>query len=211
MPPRLTAPDRRRQILRCATAVFARSNYRAAGVAEIAREAGVSEPLLYKHFASKKAIFIEILGRVGARIVEIWEEAIAGAPDALTALRIAGEVYIENMREHPAEARLQFQALAEASDPEIAAVLQSNHRAYVELFERLLEQGRREGVIRADVDPHAAAWLLNGTGFTFTLMRLLDFDGAVSSAARAEPVMTSLLEWLAAPAAFTDLVTKERT
>ena len=198
MAQRLAATARRRQILRAATAVFARTNYRAAGVAEIAREAGVSEPLIYKHFASKKALFCEILGRIGSRIIEIWDDAIAGAPDALEALRRAGDVYFENARAHPAEARLQFQALAESADPEIAEVLRANHRAYVAFFEDLLKRGQRERVIRADVDPRAAAWLLDGTGFTSTLTRLLDIDDGGDE--QVGPVMASLLDWLAAPA-----------
>lgn len=197
MAARLAAVDRRREILRAATTVFARSNYRAASVAEIAREAGVSEPLLYRHFPSKEALFCELLARVGRRIVEIWEQAIAGAPDALVALRRAGEVYLANLRAHPAEARLQFQALAESADPAVRAVLEANHRAYLAFFERLLARGRAEGVVRRDVDARAAAWLLNAIGFTSTLAGILaleDGDGA-----RVERLVATLLDWLAEP------------
>ena len=66
---RLPASERRKQILRGAVRVFARSNYRAAKVAEIAAEAGVSEALLYKLFPSKQAIFLEILQHMSQRIV----------------------------------------------------------------------------------------------------------------------------------------------
>ncbi|MCZ7528361.1 MAG: TetR/AcrR family transcriptional regulator [Acidimicrobiia bacterium] len=195
MTPRLSAAERQDQILRAATRVFARSNYRAAGVAEIAREAGVSEPLLYKHFPGKKALFLRILERVGRRILEVWEATVADAPDALAALRRAGEVYVENLRRHADEARLQFQALAEAGDPEVAEVLRANHAAYVGFFEALLARGQREGVIRSDVDAHATAWLLDGTGFTLTLTRVLDLDG--DDGARTDQMFRGLLDWLA--------------
>ncbi|MBX7159290.1 MAG: TetR/AcrR family transcriptional regulator [Acidimicrobiia bacterium] len=190
---RLPAAQRRAELLRAATDVFARSNYRGATVAEIAREAGVSEPLLYKHFGSKRAIFCLLLERIGRRIVEIWEQETAGIADPLEALRVAGDVYLANLRAHPAEARLQFQALAEAADPEIAAVLQANHRSYVDFFARLVRAGQRGGTIRRDVDAHQAAWLLDGTGFAFTMRDVLDVD---------EPGDTSattglLLDWLA--------------
>lgn len=198
MSARLPTAERRHGIVRAATEVFAASNYRAAGIADIARRAGVSEPLIYRHFAGKKALFVDILERIGRRIVEIWAEAVAGAPDALAALRQAGEVYVENLRAHPDEARLQFQALAEAADPEIAAVLRENHRRYVEFFEGLIVRGQAEGVIRPEVDAHAVAWLLDGTGFTFTLTRLLDGD---LDAAQVDHVIKGLLDWLAAPPA----------
>ena len=101
--PRLKATDRRRSLMAAATDVFAESNYRATGVAAIAERAGVSEPILYRHFATKLELFCEILDRIGRRIVEIWAAAIVDEPDTLTALRRAGEVYFTNAREHPAE------------------------------------------------------------------------------------------------------------
>lgn len=196
-PRRLRATDRRRSLLAAATEVFAESNYRAAGVAAIAERAGVSEAILYRHFATKLDLFCEILDRVGRRIVAIWETAIADAPDALAALRRAGEVYFANAREHPAEARLQFQALSEVAEPAVAAVLAANHRRYVEFFADLVRRGRRDGSLRADLDPPAVAWLLNGTGFAATMRGLVDPTTARQAAARDEQVMALLLDSLA--------------
>jgi len=191
---RISRESRRNELLRAAAAVFARSNYRAAGVAEIAREAGVSEPLLYKHFRSKCDIYCEVLERIGLRIVEIWEEATADIDDPLEVLRAAGEIYIRNLHAHPGEARLQFQALAEAADPEIAAVLRKTHKAYVAFFEDRIRRGQDAGVIRADVDPNTAAWLLDGTGFTFTMQDLLGLDDPT----QRSDTMKLVLDWLAA-------------
>ncbi len=201
---RLTAPQRRKELLRAATTVFARAGYRGARVGDIVAEAGVSEPLLYRHFPSKKALFCELLDRIGRRIVEIWQDAIAEAPeapDALEALRRAGRVYVRNLAEHPAEARLQFQALAETSDPEIAAVLRTNHQRYVAFFDDLLELGRSQGVIRADIDTPAAAWLLNGMGVAFTVRDLLSPDEGEGpgSVGANESAIDLMIAWLAVP------------
>ncbi|MCP3936746.1 MAG: TetR/AcrR family transcriptional regulator [Actinomycetia bacterium] len=193
----MNADERRREILTAATNIFAQSNYRAARVAAIAEAAGVSEALLYKHFPSKKALFCEILQRVGLRIVEIWEKTVADETDALEALRRAGEVYVDNLRNHHAEAALQFQALAETADPDIAAVLRMNHLRYITFFEKLVKRGQHQGVIRADVDPHVAANILNGTGLTFTLVQRLDLDGPDASPA---PMIAAELDWLSQPA-----------
>lgn len=194
MATRLPAADRRVQLLRAATAVFARSNFRAARIGDIAAEAGVSEPLLYRHFPSKKALFCELLDRIGRRIVEIWAEEITDAPDALDALRRAGHRYVANLAEHPAEARLQFQALAEAADPDIAEVLRANHARYVAFFRDLVVRGQGEGVIRAELDADAVAWLLDGMGVGFTVRELL--DGPVPPDATA---IDSVIAWLANP------------
>jgi AcrR family transcriptional regulator len=200
MPTRLTAAQRRRELLRAGTAVFARTNYRAARVSDIAAEAGVSEPMLYRHFPSKKALFCELLDRIGRRILEVWAEAVVDAPDALDALRRAGRVYVANLAEHPAEARLQFQALAESSDPEIAAVLRANHERYVTFFEDLLERGRTEGVLREDADTRTVAWVLDGMGVAFTVRDLLFADEtAARGTAGNATTIELILAWLATP------------
>ena len=44
-------------MLRSAKRVFARSTYAEASTGELARESEVTEPMLYKHFGSKKGLF----------------------------------------------------------------------------------------------------------------------------------------------------------
>jgi hypothetical protein len=51
--PRLTAPEQRQVVLNTACRVFFLS-YRGATMAEIARESGITEPILYRHFGSKR-------------------------------------------------------------------------------------------------------------------------------------------------------------
>ena len=55
---RLTAEERRQAVLDTACRVFSRSSYRGATTAEIAREAGISEPILYRHFGSKRDLYL---------------------------------------------------------------------------------------------------------------------------------------------------------
>lgn len=190
----MTAADRREQLLAAATVVFARSNYRAARTADIAAEAEVSEPLLYRHFPSKQALFCELIERIGSRIVEIWEDEIADAADALDALSRAGQRYLTNLTDHPDEARLQFNALAETSEPAIAAVLRANHRRYVAFFRRLLDQGRHEGVLRPGVDADSVAWLLDGIGVGLTVRELL--EGPLGPDTKT---IDTVIAWLAHP------------
>ena len=64
---RLPAAERRRAIVRAALRVFSSTSYAGATTAEIAREAGVSEPVLYRHFASKRALWVACLDAA-------WEE-----------------------------------------------------------------------------------------------------------------------------------------
>jgi AcrR family transcriptional regulator len=56
---RMTADERKQSILRAAAPIIARSGFRGTSVRAIALAAGVSEALLYKHFPSKQALYLE--------------------------------------------------------------------------------------------------------------------------------------------------------
>ncbi len=173
---RLTAEERRAQILRCATTVFARSNYRVAGMAEIAKEAGISEPTVYKHFVSKKQLFLTILDRVGDSTLRHWQGLAEESPDPWTLLRRIGLSQYEIVLARPDTLKLQFQALSEVEDPEIKETLRRHFAAYADFLAAIIKQGKANGQFAADLDVMAAAWQLISIGFTLNLTSLLGFD-----------------------------------
>lgn len=173
---RLTAEERRAQILRCATTVFARSNYRVAGMAEIAKEAGISEPTVYKHFASKKQLFLTILDRVGESTLRHWQGLASDSPDPHTLLRRIGFSQYEIVLARPDTLKLQFQALSEAEDPEIRETLRRHFAAYADFLATIITQGKTAGQFAADLDVMVAAWQLISIGFTLNLTSMLGFD-----------------------------------
>jgi AcrR family transcriptional regulator len=173
---RLPAEERRKQILKNAVRVFARSNYRSAKVADIAAEAGVSEALLYKFFPSKKAIFLEILHYMSERVVVAWQEEVDREPDALKALRNMGMTYYERMRKHPEELRVQFQAISEIGEKEIAERLREDHEAYMRFIAKVIRKGVRQGSVRKDLDIHMLGFLFDGGGILMNMMKLLSFE-----------------------------------
>ncbi|MDQ2909540.1 MAG: TetR/AcrR family transcriptional regulator, partial [Actinomycetota bacterium] len=58
---RLSAKDRRAAVVETACRVFAKSSYHGSTTAQIARETGVTEPVLYRHFASKRELYLACL------------------------------------------------------------------------------------------------------------------------------------------------------
>src|SRR5215470_16005702 len=58
---RLAAPERRQAIIDAAVRVFSEGSYARATTAQIAREAGISEPILYRHFPSKRDLYFACL------------------------------------------------------------------------------------------------------------------------------------------------------
>jgi AcrR family transcriptional regulator len=76
---RLPAPARRRQLLDSALDVFASRGFHGASMNDVADAAGVTKPVLYQHFASKRKLFIELLEDVGSRLGALVAEATADA------------------------------------------------------------------------------------------------------------------------------------
>src|ERR1051325_572586 len=102
MPSRLSALDRRRQILRIASALFARKGYRGTTTREIAERAHINEALLFRHFPNKAKLYWTIIeeqcGASGRRhkVKEILDE---GADDAKVFAAIARELLTRTARD----------------------------------------------------------------------------------------------------------------
>ena len=70
---RMSAADRRRQVLDVGLEVFARHGYHETSMSALAAEAGVTKPVLYQHFASKHDLFAEVLAETGDRLMRAIE------------------------------------------------------------------------------------------------------------------------------------------
>ena len=69
MASRLTATARREQLLDVALGVFAQSGYHGTSMNDVADAAGVTKPVLYQHFESKRELFQALLDEVGNRML----------------------------------------------------------------------------------------------------------------------------------------------
>ncbi len=76
---RLPAPERRRQLIEVGLDVFGTRGYHETSMAEIAEAAGVTKPVLYRHFASKQEFYLELLRQSGAIIIDTIGNAAAEA------------------------------------------------------------------------------------------------------------------------------------
>ncbi len=173
---RLPAEKRRKQIVKCAVRVFARSNYRKARVADIAAEAGISEAMIYKHFPSKKSIFIEILHNMSGRMISRLREEENKEENALEAIRNMAKTFYNLIVNHPDEVKVQFQAISEVDDKEIADRLHQDHEDYMRFIRSVIERGIQQGTVRKDLDVDRLVLLLDGVGVFIELMKLLSFE-----------------------------------
>jgi AcrR family transcriptional regulator len=177
---RLPADERKRRIIESARGVFAASNYWKVSTADLARAADVSEPALYRYFPSKKELFLSTIKTTAPKLIDNWQRIASEVDDPLEILWSIGVGYYDHLKSRSAVMKLQFQALVEADDPDIRKALHENFSSFIDFFAEILEDGKRRGSVRDDVDARAFAWHFLGMGLTLDTMHLLDFDGAIT-------------------------------
>ncbi len=79
MTSRLPAAERRQQLLDVALRVFGEQGYHHSSMNDIAEAAGVTKPVLYQHFGSKRELYLELLRDVGGRLRDAVGKAVAAA------------------------------------------------------------------------------------------------------------------------------------
>ena len=116
---RLTAAARRELIVAAAAELFAERGYRGASIEEIARRSGVTPPVVYEHFSSKRELYRDLLERHFAELREVWREHFLGAEPPEQRVARSFDAWFAYVEAHPFAGRVLFR---DSTDPEIAAV-----------------------------------------------------------------------------------------
>jgi AcrR family transcriptional regulator len=163
---RLTFDDRRTAILDAARHEFARKGYRGAGTAGIAARCGCSEPMLYKHFASKQELFAAVLRHTGALMGQKVQALLDETGDSVTTalvdvaeLAATDELVVEVMR-------LRMLAASLVDEPAVREALEDNLRFMRARVVAILTRARDRGEVRPDLDLEHVTWLW--VGFTLS-------------------------------------------
>ena len=192
---RLPAAERRLALVEAAIRVFTDGSYRGTTTAEIARAAGVSEPILYRHFASKRDLYLAALDHVWSEARTRWEEAIAAAPDIGSALASMTRAHVSVRDCKYQLAELWVQALSEAAeDPELRRHLRRHMREVHDFTADVIRRGQEEGTLNQARDADAEAWTFLAGGVLGMVGRrigLLDEQ-------EVEAIRAARLEWLGA-------------
>jgi AcrR family transcriptional regulator len=186
---RLSGPERRAAVVETACRVFAKSSYHGSTTAQIARETGVTEPVLYRHFASKRELYIACLDSVWQQVRALWEKAVEREPDPANWLKAIGKAYLEaRTSARIVLVDLWIQALTVAADdPEIRRALREQVREVHEFVAALIRRAQENGGVVPDRDPDAEAWIFISLGLLSTIDHRLgslvgdEFDDIVAS------------------------------
>jgi AcrR family transcriptional regulator len=149
--------ERRHQIIEAAATLFSRKGFRGTTTREIAGAVGVSEAMLFKHFATKEELYAAIIEAKshGWRALDAAVEAAEREDDAEVLRTLAREM-IERIREDPTLMRLTFfSALEGHALSEI--MFRSRVQQVDDFLSRYIAKRIAAGAFRS-VDPLQAAW-----------------------------------------------------
>ena len=154
--------ERREQILATAVNLFSRNGFRGTTTKEIARAAGVSEAMVFRHFATKEALYGAILDDKGCREGvgkfpwennEILRNAIAERDDFTVFYQMALSALEKHQSSVPFLRLLFYSALEEH---ELAEQFFGDFIAKVYGFIGEYIRGRQEDGALRDIEPRVA-------------------------------------------------------
>jgi len=152
-----------------------RRGYDAASVSDICREAGVSKGAFYHHFPSKQALFLAIM--------QDWLRGIdtqlfanrTPEKDVPQTIQEMGSTLGEIFQVASGQMPMFMEFMVQASrDEEVWKAVIAPYRQYQKSFSGLINEGKKEGSFRADVDAEETAWVLISLAVGILLQGIVD-------------------------------------
>ena len=158
---RVPKEERRRQIIEAASMLFSRKGFRGTTTREIAGAVGVSEAMLFKHFATKEELYAAIIEAKshGRRVLDTAVEAAEREDDAEVLRTLAREM-IERTRADPTLMRLTFFSALEGHVLS-EMMFRSRVQQLDEFLSRYIAKRIAGGAFRS-ADPLQATWSFFG-------------------------------------------------
>jgi AcrR family transcriptional regulator len=157
------APTRER-LLRAARELIEENGYGGASVAAIAERNGLASSTLYRHFASKQELFVEVFRSVCDREVQAMRRAAQTMPPDATHVDRLEEVLATFARRALRRPRLAWALIAEPVDPLVDAERLAYRARYSDLTAQALQAGIDAGELPAQNVDLTAAALVGGCG-----------------------------------------------
>ena len=133
---RLSAAERRNDVLDAALVEFAERGLEGTSTEDIARRAGISQPYLFRLFGTKKELFKATVSRCFRETLELFQRAAEGKRGE-EALHAIGNAYMEQLATNRTWLRAQMQAYAASEDAEIRMVVRAGYGDLVAYVRRV--------------------------------------------------------------------------
>lgn len=193
MPPKRFANSD--EVVAAAAQLFQRRGYQNTTIDDIAKHLGIAKPTVYQYVNGKGSLLEEIVGQVLARIAEEHRLALESSNDPEEQLRRLVRGYVRTVAEMRTHYRI-FLGEEKELPPRTRRRFQEASREMADEFAGLLRRCIDGGVLRSDVDPEIASFLIIGA--LVSASRWYDPTGPLDAEAFADEAM-ALVEGYMAP------------
>jgi AcrR family transcriptional regulator len=155
-----------------ATRLFARWGFTATTTAAIAEEAGITEPILYRHFETKHELFVAIVRDMSRKTLDHWRELIARSTNPSEQIRNIAREFPDHLKHLGYAYQVLHGALSTSRERKVVAVLREHYNEVERFFVGIITAGQKSGEFRGDVDPKVPAWILINLGIGYAMIAL---------------------------------------
>lgn len=174
---RMPAAERREQLLETAVRLFAERGYAGTTTAMLAKAAGVTEPIIYRHFASKKELFIAVINHASELTLSLWHQELRDAKSPAQRLRRLVAVNPMSSEAGRGVYRVIVQAMTEIEDADILAALREHVTRIHGFVAEEVRRAQDENMVSRAFSPDVTAWVLLHLGLGFGLLAALGIPG----------------------------------
>jgi len=199
MSPKHSTDIRQAELVAAALALAAERSPSGVTTADLARVVGITQGAVFRHFASKEAIWIAVIDFAHHELLERLRAAAERQTQPLAALRAVFLAHVDFVVEKPGVPRVIFQELQHAQDTPLKARVRQLTLEYRLLLMALLQQAQTAGQLAPGTDLQAAAVLFIGSVQGLVMQSLL--SGQVAAMRQQAPTVFDLVQRaMAAPA-----------
>lgn len=176
--------EKRQKLLECAIDEFAEYDYHSASITKIVTRAGIAKGSLYQYFKDKQDLYYYLLELAVQKKKKLFNLSSKSAPNKtwIEMLTNLFQVMASYELRYPQLSKIGFRAI-NGNSPLSEGLVNMAKQSTSQYFLELLDEGKRRGEIRADLDTNIAALI-----FTSTLSGLGDY---VRSQARVDLIESS--------------------
>ena len=195
---RKTKAERQQEIIEATVRLLAKHGVQGTTVSRIAGEVGMARGALYQHFPNREAVLEAALAAMGERSSQ-WIIQSSG-PDVPTRLLDMGEAHSSwSSVEYETFVRPFFQLIASNRETALTRLITDRQQQDFRYLVELVDEGKRQGSIRSDVDSADVAWSLLLHAWGEDIARLMGIDRFITEGA-SNRILSRLMETYAAAA-----------
>ncbi len=186
--------ERQNRILAAATKIFGQKTYNRATMSMIAKEAGVNEAIIYKHFSGKRELYLACWSAISERVMLLPpEDEVDEQPLSLESVAGALERFLQFLGETEDGAGFVLQLISAYNDPDIRDTAEEVIRTRLEAVASMVESGKKTGEVAEKIDTDLFSMAFLGFLLVASIEKSLGFGHEIEGG-RARAFLHQMLQ-----------------